>query len=309
MTAKKGEGECSGQFCLRLQITLKRIAALICDRGALVFALLGTMLLVGASVSYSSVMTPDSVVSIDSLIRTVFACSAVLYIVSAIIFRISDMSGIPSRKKNEASPALSMRFISLVLIVFWLPVLLVRFPGNYDPDTIWELLQLYGYFPLSNQHPWFDTLIFGGIWKMGDMLGSHSIALFIFCVVQVCLTALAFAYSLHYFASFCPRWLVISCIAFLCGFPFVPMVAQAMMKDSMFAWLFLLHVAMYITIARTRGEVLHSKRYLVIYAMISLLCCLTKKADSISFSSIRSCVSHGLVEVYEFAGWVLPYVS
>lgn len=278
MAVKNRENESNSQFFRRSRTILINAIDLVLDRGALVFALLGTMLLVGTSLSYSSVMTFGTAVSIDGLIRIASVCFAALYVVSVLAFRVSDMSGSPFKKKSDTSPALSTRCIAIVLIVFWLPVLLVRFPGNYDPDTIWELLQLYGYFPLSNQHPWFDTLIFGGFWKLGDVLGSHSITLFIFCVVQVSLTAIAFAYSLHYFDTFCPRWLVIACIVFLCGMPFVPMVAQAMMKDSMFAWLFLLHVVMYIEIVRTRGEIFHNIRYLVIYSIIALLCCMTKKS-------------------------------
>ena len=244
---------------------------------AILFAIIGTALYLLAASSYRIVMSPGTSMSLGDILACVIVCCLILYSVSLLTFRISDLeSGSESEAFNK-SAFVSTKRNAMVILLFWTPVLLIRFPGNYDPDTVWELLQLYGYFPLSNQHPWFDTLIFGGFWKMGDIVGSHSMALLLFCCIQVSLTALALGYAIHYFSPICPWWVLLISVVFLCGFPFIPMVAQSMMKDSLFAWLFILYVLIFIRILRTRGELLQDRRYLFFYFVVSLMCCLTKK--------------------------------
>lgn len=277
MKAEYGEQEVNSPLIQRRSSLWKNAILVILNRSAIAFALIGTALYLIALASYRAVMVPGVLVSPGAITRSGLVSFFVLYIVSLLAFRISVFVDQSNKNASEIWVFASTRRIAILLLLFWLPILLIRFPGNYDPDTIWELLQLYGYFPLSDQHPWLDTLIFGGFWKMGDVLGSHSISLFLFCFIQLCLTALAFGHALHYFVSFCPSWTLIACLVFLCGFPFVPMVAQSMMKDSLFAWLFLLHVVMFIRIVRSRGEALRNKRCVLSYALISLSCCLTKK--------------------------------
>lgn len=277
MEAKNGEQEVNNPATKRQTSPWKIAMRSIINCSAMAFALIGSALYLFASLSYSAVIAPGVFKSPGAIIGSGLFSFLVLYIVSLSLFRISDLVCCPKSEVPNTWVFASAKRTAVILLFFWIPILLIRFPGNYDPDTIWELLQLYGFFPLNDQHPWFDTLIFGGFWKMGDVLGSHSISLFLFCFIQVFLTALTFGYTLRYFSKFCPSWTLIVCLVFLCAFPFIPMVAQTMMKDSLFAWLFLLHVVMLVKIVRSRGEVLRDKRYFFSYVFISLLCCLTKK--------------------------------
>ena len=87
---------------------------------------------------------------------------------------------------------------ALLFAVAWIPYCVIRFPGNMDFDSYWQLMQIYGYSLFSDHHPVFDTLLFGLFWKIGSVLGSNRISVFLYCGIQIILTSLAFSFSIEY---------------------------------------------------------------------------------------------------------------
>lgn len=242
---------------------------------SILFAVIVSFCYFMASVSYAA--TTESVAGVSPISATVFMASIayafVAVVASNLVFRMSDWVLDGHARKAYIPPRV---FVAIILFA-WLPWALVRFPGNYDPDTIWELLQTYGYFPLSDQHPWFDTLIFASFWRLGDVLGSHVISLLIYTMIQMLATAVVFGCALSYFSQFCPRWMIIFALIFYSLHPFVPMVAQAMMKDSLFACAFTIFVLLFFELMRTRGSALEDRTFTAGFITACLLACLTKK--------------------------------
>lgn len=161
----------------------------------------------------------------------------------------------------------------------WLPLLLIRFPGNLDPDTLWQLMQTRGLAQQSNHHPWFDTMFFSTFWNLGDVLGSHAWSLGIYALLQMCLTALVLSLALSYLRFVIPAGRHLPAISklFYCLYPAIPLFSMTMMKDSVFAVFWIPFLICFYEIVRTRGVCLKNRLFSVFFAIVILMLMLTKK--------------------------------
>ncbi len=279
---------------------------------SILFAIIVSFCYFMSSVSYAA--TNESDAGVSPIRATVLIASIayafVAFVASNLAFRMSDWVLDGHAGKAYTSPCV----LVVIILLAWLPWVFVRFPGNYDPDTIWELLQTYGYFPLSDQHPWFDTLIFASFWRLGDVLGSHVISLLIYTIIQMFVTAVVLGCALSYFSRFCPRWMTIFALVFYALYPFVPMVSQVMMKDSLFACAFTIFVLMFFELMRTRGLALEDRTFTAGLLLVCLFACLTKKTGfyivilsllvcipTIGKGFRKKCIAIALMTIFLFA--------
>ena len=164
------------------------------------------------------------------------------------------------------------------LCLCWLPFLLVRFPGNLDIDTLWQLLQTHGMAAPSNHHPWFDTLLFSLFWAIGDACGTHAVSIFLYAALQVALTAFCLSVLLCYLSFLgIPKAHVRVCKLFLALYPAIPLFAQTMAKDMLFAPLFVLFCVLFCETCRTRGRCASSASFKAVFIAVCLLMMLAKK--------------------------------
>ncbi len=168
--------------------------------------------------------------------------------------------------------------ITTLILIFWVPYIIIRFPGNLDPDTTAQAMQTYGSSPLLDHHPYFDTLLFGAFWKFGDLVGTHAVPLFIYCGIQMFLTALSFSYAVLYCAnrgvSHNVRAVI---IVFYALYPFVVLSAQTMTKDPLYSWIFVFFFVFFAEIVFTRGKVFSDNAFIVVFVLVALASMLTKK--------------------------------
>ena len=215
------------------------------DVAALVAAfLIAVCFVVGLQVYHSVYLNESLIQGVGSIVFCIIVMSLlvlVLYVLIVCVFTWVDAHSGKSLDEDEVrgrSPfscvlkANLLRY-SLIVLACWLPVMLIRFPGNIDPDTFWQLLQTRGLALTSDHHPWFDTVLFGLFWSIGDVFGSHAFSLLAYSVSQAVLTAISFAVCFCYF-----RWLEVHSIlrrgivALVSLLPFFPMFAQTMAKDT-----------------------------------------------------------------------------
>lgn len=165
-----------------------------------------------------------------------------------------------------------------LFLACWIPYFFIRFPGNLDSDTLWQLLQTNGLAVASDHHPWFDTLIFSAFWTIGNVINNHSASVLLYAILQMLITAAAFSNACCYMKSIgVHKALRTMSVIFFCLYPAVPLFAQSMMKDSLFAWLWVLLLLCFAEILRSKGECVTSSRFLVIFFIVLLLSLLTKK--------------------------------
>lgn len=225
---------------------------------------------------------PGFMVGVVFMVITAIILTAVLSLMFAGVDNINQTNNqINSKKTDEETTTNTKKEIGRYMLIFlfaWLPYMLIRFPGNYDHDTITQLVQGYGYAPISDHHPYFDTKLFYAFWRLGDLFGNNSVSLFTYAVFQAICTAYCGASTISYFKqkgidSRVRKALVV----FFAGYPIIPLFTQTMMKDSLFGWVFLLFSLYYVKIIYSRAEVLKDKKELIVFILITLLSMLTKK--------------------------------
>ena len=181
------------------------------------------------------------------------------------------------RSKNTPPRTLIIKQAALILAL-WLIWFVLRFPGNTDPDTEIELLEYYGLMQANNHHPWFDTMLFGVFWNIGNCLGSNWWSVGLWAAFQSIATALALSTSIWYarYVGIKSHYAWIASV-FVGVMPIYPTLAQTMAKDMIFGWLWVLYALLYTETLRTRGA-LFNRRW-AIAALIGLGICLalTKK--------------------------------
>lgn len=213
--------------------------------------------------------------------------AAVLYFVFKKAFALVDRFSITIDEQVDLSTGHGKKidlssFIQTAILILacWLPIWLIRFPGNLDPDTLWQIMQPYGLSPASDHHPWFATLVFYGFWRFGDVVGSHSASILIYMVFQGVASALCISAVVNYIRCFTnSRPLCRAVLVFYCLYPIIPMFSQTMAKDMLFGLFWILFLLMYFEIIRTRGEVLASKPFVVKLLLLLLILMLVKKTS------------------------------
>ena len=99
-------------------------------------------------------------------------------------------------EKNDTSKKKKVFFTSMaVMLIMWLPHFLRFYPGNLTNDSINQLNQAFGNYPLSNHHPLLHTAIIRLFVGIGWMVSGniiHGIALYSVC--QAIMLAASFSY-------------------------------------------------------------------------------------------------------------------
>lgn len=84
--------------------------------------------------------------------------------------------------------------IFLLILVIWMPVIVLSYPGNVCYDVIGQIEQGVGITPYSAHHPLLHTLIVGGLVELGFKLtGSYDYGLFVYVLLQATMLASALA--------------------------------------------------------------------------------------------------------------------
>lgn len=174
--------------------------------------------------------------------------------------------------------------LASIIFICWLPYVLYLRPGVIWYDTANQLLQwfhlpnLFTQGQLSDQHPVFDTMVFGLFVQLGNLFGSGEYGIFLYTIIQAVITSAVFAYCLQYmFELGASRRLIKIAMVFVCFFPLIPLYSIGMVKESIFLPIFICFSIEYTKVVRTHGsELLHRNR-LLIFLILSVLLSLTRK--------------------------------
>lgn len=167
---------------------------------------------------------------------------------------------------------------ALLLFAAWLPWILSHYPGTMRDDTVPQLFQWYGIYMYYTQHPLIDTFVFGLFFSLGDLLGSKTLGLFIYIVLQAALSSLLFTWVISYLWKRGVGKLVIALV--LVYYAFSRVVYQpidAMSKDSLNGLLSVVVFLGLIEVIRTDLGALRDLRFSVPLALCLMLCVATKR--------------------------------
>lgn len=166
-----------------------------------------------------------------------------------------------------------------VILICWLPYLIVQYPGVYWSDTSRQLVMYYGGEPIMDQHPFFDTYVFGWFADLGQLLFSDRIlGLYLLIILQtIAVTVLLSATVSDMRRIGAPRWLCIVMYAVMALFPLFPVMFSSLAKETINAIVVIPFIMMVAEIVRTEGACLKRPWFTVVLAADTLLICLTKK--------------------------------
>lgn len=179
-------------------------------------------------------------------------------------------------------------WLTLIILVFWIPVIVSLYPGTLINDTWGQLSEYIQYFniggtyngQLSDHHPFVDTLFIGIIiTPFGEKIHNWQMGFFVYTILQVILTASSFALTIVYSfkkLKIKSSYLLVMCLFYsLC--PIFPISAQTISKDALFSWIYVLFILLFIEILRTHGECLTNYKYMIMMVIVASLCIFTKK--------------------------------
>lgn len=119
----------------------------------------------------------------------------------------------------------------LVILLFWFPYILAKFPGAVMPETLAEMRQYY-WNAVNNYYPPLHTILLGLLMELGNILWSYTFGLFLNLAAQLALLLSAFSYGFvlmkRWRTPYRLRWLA---LAMICVVQFFPMEATVVEKD------------------------------------------------------------------------------
>ncbi len=139
----------------------------------------------------------------------------------------------------------------LVILAFWTPYLLAKFPGAAMPETLAEMRQFY-WQSINNYYPPFHTVSLSLIMELGGLFGSYTLGFFLNLVLQLSLLLCAFSYGF----VLMKRWrtpYLLRCLALgiICIVEFFPMEATIVEKDVPYTACVLFLVLLLFELVRT----------------------------------------------------------
>ena len=138
-----------------------------------------------------------------------------------------------------------------LVLVFWLPYLVICYPGSVSTDGIYQLGQAVGATQATNHHPWFSTLFMG----MFAQDGNWERGIFLYVVFHSLVCAAAFAGIAMELHRLTKTWLWPLCAIVYYGIvPTWGGYAQTYIKDTLFYGVFAAFFLCVVMVLRTRGK-------------------------------------------------------
>lgn len=196
----------------------------------------------------------------------------------------------PLKKLTLSWSKPSVLFVSASILILWLPWIISYYPGSTPYDPVAQIYQIHGsgafrpevYEPtiegwISDSHPIAHTLILGGFFEFGNVLGSQNLGIFMYSLFQCLLRALTFGAVVCYLKRLgVPKIFCLLSIAFFAFFPAIASSSMVTFKDHLFSPFYVIYLMQVIEIVRTKGSVLSKKFFLAGFTATSLLMPLLK---------------------------------
>ena len=119
----------------------------------------------------------------------------------------------------------------LVIMIFWSPYILAKFPGASMPETLAEMRQFY-WGTINNYYPPLHTIMLSLLMQLGNLLGSYTLGFFLNLVLQLAMLLSAFSYGFllmkRWKTPYLFRYLALGII---CMTQFFPMESTVVEKD------------------------------------------------------------------------------
>ena len=136
-----------------------------------------------------------------------------------------------------------------VMLVCWVPIIAVNYPGGIAVDSAYQIKQVYGLYKPDGSHPLFVTVIYGALFWLGQCLGNDNFGFFLIVVFQTLLCGIAMARSCKWILKLTQSMKnYILLVAFFAIVPTWGAAVQCVLKDTVHVGAFLLFFVSYLKI-------------------------------------------------------------
>lgn len=167
----------------------------------------------------------------------------------------------------------------LLLFLSWLPYLIILYPGTILYDTGTQLYQFFGYAPLTNDSPFFQTWLIGSFVEAGMFIGNAAFGVFAYVLMQMLVFIGVLSYMLELIRSIGICKKVREIILFIYALiPIFPLYAVSIGKDINFGIAVLLLSVLLFEIIISAEKFMKDKIKLAILLLDLLVICLFRNA-------------------------------
>lgn len=171
-----------------------------------------------------------------------------------------------SKLKNKKLPKIfdlfdkhPFMFSFIVILICYLPYIIAFYPViiNYDAaNQIKEVMGMHTRYmdsvvllnpnvTLTNFNPLIHTLLLGGLFKFGYLIGNVNFGMFLYSIVQLSIVISVFAYSIYYLKKLkVNNTLILVVLGIYSLVPLFPLYTMTAVKDVIFSSLVFLYVIM-----------------------------------------------------------------
>lgn len=194
-----------------------------------------------------------------------------------------------SKLKNKKLPKIfdlfdkhPFMFSFIVILICYLPYIIAFYPViiNYDAaNQIKEVMGIHTRYmdsvvllnpnvTLTNFNPLIHTLLLGGLFKFGYLIGNVNFGMFLYSIVQLSIVISVFAYSIYYLKKLkVNNTLILVVLGIYSLVPLFPLYAMTAVKDVIFSSLVFLYVIMLYDMLKFKW----SKKKYIGFAILVLL--------------------------------------
>lgn len=218
--------------------------------------------------------------------------------------------------------------LGLFIFACWLPYLIALHPGVYWADDSSQLIQYYGGAPLTDHHPYIDTLLFGFFSDLGRLLfQSESAGLYVLIIIQALLASLLFALLATQTYRFGAHIGICFGLSLFCAiFPFFPVMFSSLAKDTISALFFMAFCYQLSETLYTGGIFIKNPKFLALIITTAIFLSLTKKTMAyvatpclflLAFAirkeyrrfAVLACIATGITVFILYPSVLLPYLN
>lgn len=227
----------------------------------------------GRKTAYQS-MIIGSLSIIDVLLAMVLSAVFALIFINALAF-IDRKSFEPKTKAEQLFKNKNLFWYVLIIILCWMPLFLIFFPGFISVDSVVQIRQAIGEGVWSNWHPVLYTLFIALPVNIGkSVFGDLTAGIALATITQMVILSLIFGYIVKWSIKKTTRkWIGICLLVFFALCPVVACYSITIWKDVLFSALFaLLFIKIYDLLdSKSRMDILTFGNIIVVLVLTVLV--------------------------------------
>ena len=252
---------------------------------AIIFSLLLTL-------GYSYDIAGNSSLVFSSISNILFSVIKIIGLYALISTSIHLLNDIIVKKKLKNTPLPKILtlfdkhpflFSFIVILICYLPYIIAYYPViiNYDAaNQIKEVMGMHTRYmdsvillnpdvTITNFNPIIHTLLIGGLFKLGYLIGNVNFGMFLYSIIQVTIVISSFSYAIYYLKKEnVNNKLILLVLGVFSLVPLFPFYAMTAVKDVIFSSLILIYVIKLYDIIKYKQTI---KQYIFFFFLILLI--------------------------------------